>query len=175
MSKHQWAKKAVETLHAEGIIAGTSATTFSPGKNISRADFLVLLVKALKLDAEITDNFSDVSKDAYYYDAVAIAKKLGITTGTGDNKFNPKAEISRQDMTVLVVKALKLAGVDLKAGTAEDISKYADASKISGYAQEAISTLVKEGIIVGSGNSLNPKANLTRAEAAVVIYNIYKK
>lgn len=175
MSKHQWAKAAVEALQAEGIITGTSETTFNPGKNISRADFLVLLVKALKLDVKITDNFSDVSKDAYYYNAVAIAKKLGITTGTGDNKFNPKAEISRQDMMVLVVKALKIAGVDIETGSVDDLAKYKDASKISGYAQDAIATLVKEGIIQGSGNNLNPNNNLTRAEAAVVIYKIYMK
>jgi hypothetical protein len=175
MDKHQWAVEAVEALRAEGIITGTSATTFNPGKNISRADFMVLLVKALNLKVDITDNFSDVSKDAYYYKAIAIAKKLGITTGSGNNKFNPKAEISRQDMMVLVVKALNITGVNLETGSAEDLAKYSDTSKISGYAQEAIATLVKEGIIEGSGNNLKPKANLTRAEAAVVIYKIYKK
>ena len=175
MDRYSWAKNAVETLAAEGIISGTSATTFSPGKKITRADFICLLVKALKLDADFTDNFADVNSDAYYYEAVGIAKKLGITAGTGNDKFNPKGEISRQDMMVLVVNALKAAGIKLDAGTSADMADFKDASKVAGYAQDAVAALIKAGIIKGSNNAINPSSDLIRAEAAAVIFQIYKK
>ena len=175
MEKYPWAKDAVETLAAQGIIRGTSATTFDPGKKITRADFMVMLVKALKLDADFTDNFADVSSGKYYYEAVGIAKKLGITNGTGNNKFNPKEEISRQDMMVLVVNALKAAGIELEAGTVADMAGFKDAENVSGYAKDAIAALIKAGIIKGSDNAINPKNDLKRAEAAAVIYQIYVK
>ncbi|PYG88242.1 S-layer family protein [Ruminiclostridium sufflavum DSM 19573] len=175
MNKHGWAEEAVEKLASEGIISGTSDTTFDPGRSISRADFLVLLIKLLDLKAEITDNFSDISSNAYYYQAVGIAKQLGITSGEGNNKFNPKGEISRQDMMVLTVKALKIAGMDISEGTEKDIEGFADASKVVGYAEDYVAAMVKNGFIVGSGNKLNPTESMTRAEAAVVLYKIYLK
>ena len=175
MDRYSWAKDAVEALAAKGIISGTSATTFNPGKKITRADFIVMLVKALKLDAVFTDNFADVNSDKYYYEAVGIAKKLGITSGTGNNRFNPKDEISRQDMMVLVVNALKAAGIELDAGTAADMADFKDAKKVAGYAQDAVAALIKAGVIKGSNNAINPGSDLIRAEAAAVIYQIYLK
>jgi beta-xylosidase len=175
MGTHKWAQEAVETLAAKGIVSGTSDNTYTPGKNITRADFITLLIKALGLKADFNSNFGDVTSDAYYYQAVGIAKQLGITSGTSDGNFNPKTEISRQDMMVMVVKALKASGVKLEGGSASDIKDFKDAEKVSGYASEAVAALIKEGIIKGSGNSINPKDQLTRAEAAVVVYKIYSK
>lgn len=173
LAGYSWAKDKIEVMAAKGVINGTSDTTFSPSQNIKRADFIVILVKALGLDAKADSNFNDVKAGSYYYSAVAIAKELGITGGVGDNKFNPNGQISRQDMMVLAAKALKVAGVEMKAGTASDIAGFRDASKVSAYASDAAATLINEGIIKGSGNAINPTAKLTRAEAAAVIYNIY--
>ena len=53
-------------------------------------------------------NFEDISSDAYYYKEIAIAKKLGITTGTGSNKFSPDSIITRQDMIVMTERALRM-------------------------------------------------------------------
>jgi hypothetical protein len=175
IGKYSWAKNAIEVMASKGVTGGTSETTYSPSNNITRADFMVLLVKALGLDAKADDNFDDIAEGSYYYNAVAIAKKLGITTGVGDNKFNPKANISRQDMMVLAEKAMSIAGKDLNKGSAADIAAYKDASQVSGYAQDAVAALVKEGIIAGSGNKLNPKQTATRAETAVIIYKLYNK
>ena len=104
------AKKQIEVLASKGIINGTSAQTFSPKKAISRADYLVLLLKALDLNADFDKNFSDVKPSDYYYQAVGTAKKLGIALGNGNNNFNPKAAISRNEMLVLAARALKAAG-----------------------------------------------------------------
>jgi len=104
IGSYAWAKKQIEVLASKGVINGTSDTTFTPQADITRADFMILLVKALGLTAEVTSNFDDVSEKDYYYEYVGIAKELGITTGVGNNKFNPKAKITRQDMMVLYNK-----------------------------------------------------------------------
>ncbi len=175
LDNYAWAKEKIEIMAAKGVINGTSETTYSPASNITRADFIVLLVKALGLNAKTDGNFEDVAEGSYYYDAIAIAKKLGITTGVGENKFNPKADISRQDMMVLAEKALRIAGKDIDSGLAGDIAGYKDAPQVAAYAQDAIAALVNAGIIKGSGNKLNPKLPANRAETAVIIYNLYNK
>ncbi len=172
---YTWARNAIEVMAAKGIISGTSETAYSPGKSIRRADFMLMLVKTLGLSAKVDGNFEDVKPGSYYYDAVGTAKKLGITSGVGDNRFDPSGYISRQDMMVLVERALKAAGKQVSAGSAADLASYKDTNKISGYAEDAISALVREGLIKGSGNMINPRAQLTRAEAAAVIYKLYYK
>lgn len=175
-SKYPWAADAIDFLAEEGIIEGTSETTFSPGSNINRADFVFLLVRALGLKAETQDSgFSDVNSDAYYADALAVARQLGIAKGGGDGRFNPEKEISRQDMMVLVARALKAAGKLDTAADKDDLKGYDDADEVSGYAMESVAALVKEGIIQGSDNIINPKGTATMAQSAVVIYRLLNK
>ncbi|MEW6274439.1 MAG: S-layer homology domain-containing protein [Bacillota bacterium] len=171
----EWARKSIEVMASKGIINGTSKDTFSPAASITRADFLVLLIKTLGLTAEFDSNFDDVLPDAYYYEAVGIAKKLGLAAGTGNNRFNPTETISRQDMMALTARALeKFKG--LKAtGDSAVLDKFSDKGDIAGYAANSLATLVKEGLIAGSGDKLNPRAQTTRAEAAAFLYRIYNK
>jgi len=171
----EWARRPVEVLASKGIINGTSKDTFSPDINITRADYLVLLVKTLGLTTSFDSNFDDVKPDSYYFEAVGIAKKLGITTGVGNNRFNPMEYISRQDMMVLTARALEKYKVLKTAKDMDVLNKFIDKEDIAEYAIGSTATLVKEGLIVGSGDRLNPNAFTTRAEAAVILYRIFNK
>lgn len=175
IENYPWAKKQIEVLASKGIINGTSATTYSPGLSITRADFITLLIRALELKAEFSTNFDDVNPEDYFYDILGTARILGIATGVGNNKFNPGEQISRQDMMVLTARALKIAGKISESGTISDLAGFSDASEVSVYAVEGVVALIKEGIIQGSGNRINPKGTATRAEAAVVIYRVLNK
>jgi hypothetical protein len=169
----EWARKPIEVMASKGIISGTSATTYSPAANITRADYLVLLIKTLGLTADFEDNFDDVQPGAYYYEAVGIAKKLGITGGIGNNRFNPQDPISRQDMMVMTARALEhFKGLKLTTDLTV-LDHFSDKDDVAGYATGSLATLVKEGLIAGSGERLNPRAQTTRAEAAVFLYRIY--
>jgi chitodextrinase len=168
-----WAKKEIEVMASKGIINGTSDTTFSPDAQITRADFISLLVRTLGLKAKFSTTFSDVKKTDPYYEAVGIAKKLGITNGTGNNKFNPKESISRQDMAALTLKAMQVAGKIDKKAIAKQTLKYNDAPSIASYAYESIVILIERKIIEKKGLEFKPKEFITRAEMADVIYNIY--
>lgn len=169
-----WAKEAIGTLYQLGIIKGTSATTFEPKKNISRGDFLTLLVRMLDLKAEFSSSFSDVNPNDYYYNELGIVKALGIANGTGDGKFNPKEEITRQDMMVLLSRALKIGGKLDLSGAATDLGGYRDGKSVSGYAKDAVAQLVGANIVQGDGQNLHPKEQATRAETAQLLYRIYK-
>ena len=78
MSGVEWARKAIEVMSSKGIIKGTSTTSYSPAANITRADYLVLLVRTLGLTANFEDNFDDVQPGVYYYEAAGIAKNSGL-------------------------------------------------------------------------------------------------
>ncbi|OXM86718.1 S-layer homology domain-containing protein [Paenibacillus rigui] len=170
----EWAKLEIETLASAGIIKGTSDTTFSPGNNITRADFTILLVRALNLNAEADGNFDDVDPSDYFFKEVGIANKLGIAQGTGDNQFGPRISISRQDMMVVAARAMKIAGRMLDEPVS-DLSRFSDSSEVADYAVNPLAQLVKKGIIQGNNDMIKPNDTATRAEAAVIIYRLLKK
>ncbi|NLG53703.1 MAG: S-layer homology domain-containing protein [Clostridiales bacterium] len=169
---YDWARDAIVDLAEQDIIKGTGMNTFSPAANIKRADFTVLLVRALKLDSNSADNFDDVKASDYFANELAIAKANGIVTGIGGNRFNPGGEITRQDMMVIAARALEKAGVKLEAATQEDLELFKDASDISDYAKDAVAILTKNGIVKGVNGLINPSGKTTRAEVAVLIRRI---
>ena len=169
-----WAKGQIGTLASKGIINGTSDNQFSPEQEVTRADFLVLLVKTFGLQGELGETFADVTAEKYYSDAIRIARKLGITFGDGNNRFNPNAKITREDMMVLTNRALKAAGKQLLTDASVDsIAHFTDKATIAGYAAESVNALVQAGLIHGFDNAVQPKDTTTRAQAAVLIYNLY--
>ncbi len=170
-----WAKNQIEMLASKGIMIGASEKEFTPQAKITRSDFMYSLIRALGADAEVEMNFDDIDKDAYYYKEIGIAKKLSITSGTGNNGFSPDSAITRQDMMVLTDKALKLVKKLKLQGPASELEKFTDRSLIASYAADSIASIVKEGLIVGSDGGINPLGSTTRAEAAVFLYKIYNK
>ncbi|WP_341346582.1 S-layer homology domain-containing protein [Paenibacillus sp. FSL H3-0469] len=174
LGKAVWAKNAVEVLASKDILK-TEGQVFNPSTDITRADFLYSLVRALGLTAKVEDNFSDVQKNAYYYNELAIAKALGIANGLDNGSFGSGQKITRQDMMVLTERALKLENKLNTQGTAADLQKFSDKSKVASYALGSVAAMVKEGLIQGSGNQINPAGNTTKAEAAVFLYRLYNK
>jgi len=172
LTGYDWAKEAINSLAESGVINGTSDSTYSPSKDITRADFTVLLVRAFGLETDSTDNFSDVSADAYYAKELAAAKAHGIANGVGDNKYNPTATITRQDMMTIVSRTLKVLGYEVEDAAAEKLAAYADGANVSEYAAEHVASLIKNGIVMGSNGKINPQSNTTRAEVAVLIYRL---
>jgi hypothetical protein len=175
ISSYAWAKMQIEVLASKGVINGLSDTTFAPSADITRADFIILLVKALGLTASVDSNFDDVEPSTYYYQFVGVAKALGVTTGVGNNKFNPREKITRQDMMLLTMNALRISGKISGTGTEAVLEHFTDKADIAPYAKDGVATLVKEGIVMGSGNKINPRGNASRAELAAIIYKIYIK
>jgi hypothetical protein len=172
-SSYSWASSSIDYLFEQGVVTGTGGSNYSPAQNMIRGDFMLMLYRALDLSSSSKSNFSDVPAGSYYYTAIATAKALGIAKGY-DDLFMPNAPITREDAMVLVARALKVDGRTLTAGSISDLSNYKDKGSVSEYAVSSVATLVKAGIITGSNSYLNPKANVTRAEMAVILYRVLK-
>jgi hypothetical protein len=170
-SGFDWAAPAVSYLYSKGIVKGAGDGNFHPTDNVTRGDFILMVTRAFNLTSYSTDNFPDVPLGVYYYSAVATAKYFGIVTGS-DGKFNPTANLSRQDAMVILSRTLSHKGLSLAQGTAGDLSSFSDASQVSDYAVTAMASLVKSGVLTGSGGNLNPKSMITRAEMAVILYRV---
>ncbi|MBC7765963.1 MAG: S-layer homology domain-containing protein [Hyphomonadaceae bacterium] len=169
---YDWAKSAIEQLKEADIIKGTSEESFSPAENIKRADFILLLVRMLNLTADITENFGDVEKDSYYYQATGVAKALGIIKGNDLKQFEPKKAISRQDMFTLAFRILKLKNKLSSQPNKAILDNFHDGNDVSEYAREGISVLIEMGLVKGNADRINPQAVATRAETAVFIHRL---
>lgn len=170
-----WAKKEIEVLASKGIIKGISDNRFAPMTQITRADATLLLVRALGLRADTKDieMFSDVKENDYYYEGIAVAKKLGIVKGTNGGLFNPRVAIKREDAMVLIDRCLQLAGVRNVSVDTNKVNMYSDLKDVSGYAKSSVERLISLGIVNGSNGKIKPKDKISRAEMAVLIYRVY--
>lgn len=164
---YDWALEAISTLYDEGIISGRSDTIYAPADNVTRSEFIKMVVLAFN----ISDNggripFTDVSEDGWDREYISAAYNSGIIDGISASEFGCSMPITRQDMAVIIQRASGIENVD--TDTAE---KFADDWQISNYAYDAAYALKNKGIMVGDNNNMfNPKNTATRAEAAKVIY-----
>ncbi len=172
IEKPTWAKVKIEALAAREIVAGVGNNKFNPYGNVTRAEFIQMLMKAFELnDSSATTEFTDVKAGAWYYNSIATAQKLGIVSGKLDGSFGVKDQISRQDMAVMLYKTAKIAKINLASAS---VVQFTDKGQISGYAVEAVEAVQKAGIVSGVGDGMfAPKNKSTRAEASTIIYNLF--
>lgn len=164
----EWSKPAIDYLVKRGIISGTSENSFEPERSITRAEFTKIIVAAFGFeDTEGDVSFTDVNDDDWYSEFVKIAVKNGLVQGYPEGDFRPNATITREEMATILVRAFKALGIDIETGDVD----FADSEEIGDWAAEYVAALANLGIVQGRGdNMFVPKDNLTRAEAAVVIY-----
>jgi len=167
-----WAKPYVEALAARGIVNGVNQNTFAPNAKIKRGDFVLMLSQVVDISSDKDSGFSDVSSSDYYSKAIAAAREEGLVKGISDSVFGAKENISRQDVMTIIARTLEKANVKLDSA---DISKFSDSTNVSDYAKDSVCKLVGSGIISGNNGAINPKDNLTRAEAAKILYEVWKR
>ncbi|MCX7747609.1 MAG: S-layer homology domain-containing protein [Clostridia bacterium] len=178
VEKH-WSKDAVNDMGSRLVVNGTDEYHFEPDKAISRGEFISVIVRALGLmrTGNGKDVFTDVTSDQFYYDAVAIAYKYGIIEGYGKSIFRPEKNVSREEAMVILSRAMKIAKIDtaLEEGEALMImNKYSDSFEAAAWAVKSISQCIKTGIVKGYKQKIMIKANITRAETAVMIQRMLK-
>lgn len=168
----QWAKEAIQYLVDYNILSKPEDKLFRPYDNVTREEFTKMIVNAMGLfDAEALTQLKDVEKGAWYYPYVASAEKEGIILGNEKGLFNIGANITRQDMAVIIDRVLEKAGYEDK----EVGNIFADNNDIADYAFSAVYNMRQRGIINGVGdNRFAPKNNATRAQAAKIIYEMLK-
>ena len=171
LADYPWAAGMISKLAQAGVISGRTSTTFEPGASVTRAEFLSMLVRAFTLTSDNTEvPFSDVGGE-WYYDSIRIAYGLGIAAGYEDGSFRPDAQITREEMAALALRAANKAGISIPGG---DPVAFTDSWDIADFAKEAIDTMTAAGIINGMGDgTFAPKETANRAQSAVIIYKIW--
>ncbi|MFD1887806.1 S-layer homology domain-containing protein [Paenibacillus wenxiniae] len=172
-----WAQSIVQKLRDQGIIQGQSDTQFAPATGVTRAEFAAMLTRALGVSGQTyrTSNrsFSDVPASAWYATAVQTATDAGWIKGDERGHFRPDAQITRQEMAVMLQRAWNevMANHDASA-TANRTStqRLTDTSSIANWAQPAVNQLYTAGLIEGNAKGrFEPARSLNRAESAAII------
>ena len=165
--KYSWAEKEINYLALHGIVQGMGDGRFEPAREVNRAEFTAMFVRALGLDAtvEYQGIFDDVHKDSWYAGYLQAAADAGIIKGLTENTFAPTERIKREQLAVMISRVLDGQGVEQEA------LKYKDADQIAAWAKHEISQVVSKNIFNGfPDGTFRPKETVNRAQSAAVIY-----
>lgn len=156
-----WANAAIQQLMTAGIISGYPDNTFRPDTKITRAEFAIMLVKALDLQTNTSKTFLDTA-DHWANEYIATAVAGGIVQGYNNEEFGPDDMITREQIAVMIGKAAQLNAM------AGELS-YSDKNDASDWARGWIAAVIESKLMSGyPDNTFKPQANATRAEAANV-------
>lgn len=166
-----WYEDGVRYVYQNGLMAGTSATTFGPDVTTTRgmiATILWRLEGSPQVDYAMA--FDDVAANSWYAEAIRWAASEGIVSGYGDGKFGPDDIITREQMAAMLYRYAQYKGYDVSVGEDTNILSYTDFEDLSEYAIPAMQWAVGAGIISGTSEStLGPRGNASRAQVAVIL------
>ena len=173
VSQSDWYYAPVGYVYEKGLFSGTEPNWFSPNTSMNRA----MLVSVLHRQAGSPEqsggpSFADVPDGQWYSQAVRWGAAHGVTSGTGENKFSPFDQVTREQ-TVTMMYNYAVQYKQLDPGTGADLSRYADLGRLSSWARTAMAWAVENGIITGVDNggtfTLEPQRSATRAEMATML------
>lgn len=170
---NHWARLDIESLAAKQIVSGLTADLFNPTGDVTRAQFAAMIARALQLKAVEGDlPFADVPTGAWYYSDVKAAYQAGVLSGVSEDQFAPNAQITREQMAVMIVNAyLHRANstLDRLVAATTPISTYEDSKQISSWAQSYAEAAANLKLIFGIDGSFMPKQHADRAQSAAFI------
>lgn len=167
-----WAYGAIQYVYGEGLMAGTSGSTFSPEGTTTRGQIVTILWRLSGSPVvNYAMDYNDVAEGSYYAEAIRWATSEGIAGGYGGGVFGPDDPITREQLAVMLHRYAQHEGYDVSIGEDTNILSYADAFTVSEYAVAALQWACGAGIIsgTGDGSTLTPQGGATRAQAATVL------
>ncbi|MGE7825596.1 S-layer homology domain-containing protein [Paenibacillus sp. NPDC093718] len=179
--QYHWGRADVNNIAARLDLEGTGNNTFSPNKNVTRAEFAEIVVLGLGLMRQdaMQNIFPDVPASAWYRNAVALADEYDIVRGYADGSFKGGQQITREQGFVMIARAHRM--IDAKAALSEGqaasvLSRYKDAADVAAWARADVAQLITAGIIQGNGPEiLSPKKQMTRVEVTALIARMLKE
>lgn len=172
--RNHWARSIIVDLFKQGYVKGFENEKFSPDNSLTRAEFMVLIARALNIQSPASGfqtKFTDLKNNNHWASSqITALEEKGYIQGIQNNKgkwfVTPDSRITRAEMTVILSRILKTQGIinenDTAAACFNDVKGH--------WAEKEIAAVEKVNLIKGNGNGLfNPDRNTTRAEAAVII------
>lgn len=175
--REHWAQDSVEDMASRLVVTGTDDTHFNPNASITRAEFAAIVVRGLGLaEDKTTDKFEDVKAGDWYSGAVQKSVEYSLIEGYENGTFRPNTTITREEALVLVSRAIEVAHKEAATdGTQFSLDKFKDKAEVSEWASKDVAKTAAIGLAQGTGENLEPKANMTRAETATVIQRLLSK
>ena len=168
---NDWFYNDVVYVYVNGLMNGTSATTFAPYGITTRGQIVTILWR-LEGQPAVSGAcpFTDVAVGSYYETAITWAAANGIVTGYDATTFGPDDQITREQMAAILYRyamGKQLASPAL----VNNLAVFTDADKISAYAVEAMNWAVGQGLINGMGDgTVAPQGQAIRAQAAAILH-----
>jgi hypothetical protein len=168
---NHWARTEIESLAKSKIIHGQDDGLFDPDGIVTRAEFAAMIVRSLGLTAKGDTNYFNDIGGRWYERVVRTAAEAGLVQGYADGGFRPNNPITREEIGVLIARAMKKTGFINNAQMGEvSLVQFQDAANISPWALIELSTAIRAEIMRGNKDGkLYPQHNATRAEAAVML------
>ena len=168
-----WFYDAVKYAYAQGLMTGTSATTFAPNGTMNRAMIVTVLYRLEKSPAVTgASKFTDVPAGQWYSDAVAWAAANKIVNGYDETTFGPMNAVTREQMAAILFRYEQYKGLE-NVTLEENLNRFPDQNKISAYAIPALQWAVGQKIINGNADgTLDPTGTATRAQVAQIFTNL---
>lgn len=168
-----WFYDAVKYAYAQGLMTGTSATTFAPNGTMNRAMIVTVLYRLEKSPAVTgASKFTDVPAGQWYSDAVAWAAANKIVNGYDETTFGPMNAVTREQMAAILFRYEQVKGLE-NVTLEENLNRFPDQNKISAYAIPALQWAVGQKIINGNADgTLDPTGTATRAQVAQIFTNL---
>jgi len=167
--------EAVLSLARRGIVDGMGGGLFEPGRELTRAQFAAIVVRALGLSPAATGAFSDVPSGAWYAAYVGTAAKYGIVNGVGGGLFLPEGKVTFQEAAAMTARAAALCGTDTAVGAAAAhiaLKGSGWGTDVSVWAEPTLAFCLNAGAL--SGITPGAVRRVTRGEMAIVIDRLLK-
>ena len=173
--KDNAARSRIEALAARKIISGKSETSFDADALMTRAEFATIVVNGLGLGGNGEKIFDDVKEDDWYFDTVAAAYRYKIVSGVSESEFNPGGFITKEEAAAMISRAGALCGLNTQYsedGIRDILAGFSDYRSAADWARGALAFCAENNIIDQSETELAPKEQVTRAQIAVMLYNL---
>ena len=166
-----WATEALNAAVENGLMSGSDGYIY-PDNPMTRAEMAAIIARATGATKEADiSSFSDVSEADWFYSVMAKAVGMKAFNGS-DGKLNPNNNITRQEAFVVLARVF---GLDRKADKEyTELAKFTDSHSVADWAKASVNMIVKSGYVGGNDGKINPLANITRAEFAVVMNRLVK-
>ena len=171
VSKDDWFYDDVKYVNKNGLMNGTSSTTFEPNSPLTRDMFVTILWRAEgKPQTNYAMTFNDVPANTYYTEAVRWAASEKIVKGYSETEFGPSDKITREQIAAIIHRYAGYKGYNVSIGDNTDVLAYADYKDISDWALESVIFCKQNGIMKGNDlNEFKPLDSTLRSEAAAII------
>ncbi len=174
VARDAWYYDAVSYVYDQGMVNGTTPTTFSPEVTTSRGMLVTILYRLAGQPEAPLAAYPDVSAEQYYAAPIGWASQNRVVVGYETGLFQPDSPITREQMATILYRYAKAVGYDVTAKG--DVTVFSDAEAISPFAAEAMTWAVGAELLAGMGDgTLLPGGQATRAQVATILTRFCQK